>query len=199
MADNKQGRDEQAHDAVRRQQRRAMAEELERMHETEPPIEAEALEDIEADLEGVSFPATGAEVVAAAGDRPIATPTETCAVADPVPESEAVTVASPAVVRVRIQRPTVAAAAKRIEDATARLQGVDMGGSQREACEKTLRALKDVDADDEDGGLEVITDWIVDRIETRDTLPGSRDVRRGAAKFCRRNDYQVANDEWLGV
>jgi hypothetical protein len=32
-----------------------------------------------------------------------------------------------------------------------------------------------------------ITGWITERIRTTETLPGSRDLHRRAAKFCRTN------------
>jgi hypothetical protein len=88
---------------------------------------------------------------------------------------------------------------KRIEEAATGHQNVDLRGSQREAYEKTLRSLKNIDADDEDEGIATITDWILERIEGKADLPGSRDVRRQAAKFCRANGYEISNDEWLGV
>jgi len=42
-------------------------------------------------------------------------------------------------------------------------------------------------------------DWIVEQIREKEKKPGSRAVRREAAKFCRANGYEVRNDEWLGV
>jgi hypothetical protein len=44
-----------------------------------------------------------------------------------------------------------------------------------------------------------VTDWILDRFAETGELPGSRAVRREAARFCRSNGYTVSNDEWLGV
>jgi len=48
-------------------------------------------------------------------------------------------------------------------------------------------------------GIAVITERIVDRIEGKEEPPGSRAVRREAAKFCRANGSPIRNDEWLGV
>lgn len=199
MADDKKGRDKQARDAERRRDERDIAMELERWHETEPPVEEAPLEELEADLDTVDFPATGSEVVAAVGDHEVESPEDTYAVADLVPDTERVTFQSPRAVRVRIQRPSVAAAMKRIVEAADSIQNVDFGRERRHAYEKTLRALEDIDEDDEDEGIEVVTDWIVDRIREKDALPGSRDVRRRAAKFVRANGYEVRDDEWLGV
>nr|WP_321163900.1 hypothetical protein [Halolamina pelagica] len=56
MADDKQGRDKQAHDAERRQRERAIQAELERYDETEPPVDDAELDEIEEELETVSFP-----------------------------------------------------------------------------------------------------------------------------------------------
>jgi hypothetical protein len=201
MADDKRGRDKQARDAERRRQEREIAEELERWDETEPPVEATELEEFETELESIAFPATGTDVVAAVGDREVESPDGTYAVEELVPETDEVVFDAPAAVRMRVRRPTVAAAMTRIVEASQTLRNPDhrLGGSQREAYEKTLRALKAIDADDDDEGIRVVTDWIVERIREKEALPGSRDVRRRAAEFCRANGYQVRNDDWLGV
>jgi hypothetical protein len=195
MADDRSGREEQARDAERRQRERALAEELARGDEPEPPVDVATLATVEAELESLPFPVTGSDVVAAVGDHRIESASEEHAIADLIPETEAETFDSPAAVRIRIQRPTVAAAMKRVVEAA----DTDLRGSQRDAYEKTFRALKAIDADDEDEGIRAIADWIVERIRDKDELPGSRDVRRQAAKFCRANGYEVRNDEWLGV
>ena len=199
MADDKDARDKQAHDAERRQREREMAAAVERGDEPEPPVDEAELGDLEADLESLAFPATGSDVVAAVGDREIDAVVETYTVEELVPDAEAETFESPADVRVRVQRPTVAAAMKRIAEAAEGLPDADPYGSQRDAYEKTLRELKAIDADDDDEGIRVICDWIVERVREKEALPGSRDVRRRAAKFCRANGYQVRNDEWLGI
>ncbi|MCU4801692.1 hypothetical protein OB920_15035 [Halobacteria archaeon HArc-gm2] len=199
MADNKSGRDKQADDEERRQRERAIETELERGDEPEPPIDEGVLDDVESDLEAVSFPATGADVVAAIGDREVDATDESYAVAELVPDSDAETFEAPTDVRVRVQRPTVATAMKRVVEATDRLSGADLGGSQRDAYEKTFRELAAIDADDDDEGIRVMGDWIVEQIREKEKLPGSRAVRREAADFCRSNGYEVRNDEWLGV
>lgn len=199
MADDKQGRDKQAHDARNRQRTRDVAEELERMEETEPPVDDEELEDLAAVLEPISFPATGAEVVASVGERQVASPAGTFTVDELLPDTDAVTYDSLGAVEARVRRPTVAAAMKEILEATASLPDETLAGSQWEAYERTLRELAAIDADDEDEGVEEITDWILERLQEKGKLPGSRDVRRQAAKFCRANGYRIRNDEWLGV
>ena len=199
MPDDKQGRDKQADDADRRQRERAILEELERSDETEPPVEEAVLDDVETEMGALDFPATGSEVVAAVGDREVESADGTYTVEELVPESDDVTFDSPTAVRVRVQRPTTAAAMKRVVEASDTLQSANLSRSQREAYEKTFRELKAIDADDDDEGVQVIADWLIERIREKQKLPGSRDVRRQAAKYCRTNGYQVRNDEWLGV
>ena len=199
MADDKRGRDKQAQDADRRQRERDVVAQLERGDETEPPVERGELDEFEAELESLAFPATGAEVVSAVGDREIESTEGVYTVEELVPATDEETFDSPDTVVVRVQRPTVAAAMKRIVEANETVQHVDLGESQREAYEKTLRALKAIDADDDDEGVRAITDWIVERIREKEKLPGSRAVRREGAKFCRANGYPIRNDEWLGV
>ncbi len=199
MPDDKSGRDKQADDAARRQRERDLATELERGDESEPPVDESELGAFADELDSLEYPATGAEVVAAVGDSEVASPDGTYAVAELVPDVEAVAFDAPADVRARVQRPTVAAAMKRVFEAARSLGNAGPSGSQREAYEKTLRELKAIDADDDDEGIEVVTDWIVERVREKEKLPGSRDVRRRAAKFCRQNGYEVRNDEWLGV
>jgi hypothetical protein len=199
MGDDKSGRDKQAQNANRRQRERAILTELERWDETEPAVDERELGDLESELGELPFPATGAEIVDAVGDREIEEEGVSFTLAELVPETDEEEFDAPETVRVRVQRPTIAAAMKRVVEACATVPQVDLGGSQREAYEKTFRALKAIDADDDDEGIQVIADWIVERIHEKEKLPGSRDVRRQAAKFCREQDYQIRNDEWLGV
>ena len=195
MADNKRGRDKQADDERRRQRERDIVAELERSDETEPPVGSEALDALEPELETVTFPATGAAVVDAVGDRPLGPAT----VADFLPETETETFEDPEAVQLRLRRPTIASAMKRVVEANATVSNDRLSDSQREAYERTFRELRDVDAVDEDEGIGAVADWIVEQIEGGEKLPGSRAVRRQAAKICRANGYQVRNDEWLGV
>jgi len=199
MADDKDGRESQARNADRRQRQRDVEAELERGDEPEPPVDPADLAEFETELESLSFPATGADVVGAVGDREVESIEGNYAVADLVPAVDEETFESPSDVRARIQRPTVASAMKRVVEATASLRHSELSESQRDAYEKTFRELKAIDADDDDEGVTNIADWIVERVRETETLPGSRDVRRQAAKFCRANGYQVRNDEWLGI
>lgn len=199
MADNKNGREKKAQDADRRQRERELAEELARGNEPEPPVDAAELVDIELELESLTFPATGSDIVAAVGDRVIESTEGRDAVEALVPETDVETFGSPTAVRTRIQRPTIAAAMKRVLEAAGRLPNSELSRSQRDAYEKTFRELEAIDADDDDEGIQAVTDWIVERIQDKESLPGSRDVRRQAAKYCRTNGYQVRDDEWLGV
>ncbi|MEF8785945.1 MAG: hypothetical protein V5A45_08430 [Haloarculaceae archaeon] len=199
MADDKRGREKQANDADKRQRERDIVAELERQDETEPPVEEDELDEFEAGLDSLEFPVTGDEIVAAVGDLEIESADGSYHVTELVPETATEQFATPSAVRVRVRRPSIAAAMKRILEANASHNTEQLSGSQREAYEKTLRKLKAIDADDDDEGIQVLTDWIVDQITENETLPGSRAVRREAAKFCRANGYQIRNDEWLGV
>ncbi|ESP87897.1 DUF5789 family protein [Candidatus Halobonum tyrrellensis] len=199
MPDDKQGREDQARTAERRRLEREIAEELERADEPEPPVDAADLAAVEADLDAVSFPATGTEVVAAVGDRAVETPDGSHTVAELLPDADGETFDSPAAVRARVQRPTVAGAMKRVVEAVGRPPNTAPRESQWEAYERTFRELEAIDEDDDDEGIRVVADWIVERARETGTPPGSRDVRRRAAKFCRSNGYTVRDDEWLGV
>ncbi|UIP00187.1 hypothetical protein Hbl1158_02110 [Halobaculum sp. CBA1158] len=199
MADDKRGRDKQAHDAEKRRQERALATEMDRYDEAEPPVDEDVLSDIERDLESVEFPAPGSEVVDAIGEREIPTDDGTYAVEALLPDTDEETFASAAAVRVRIQRPTVAAAMKRIAETVGSIRELELAGSQRDGYERTFRELVAIDPIDENEGIPVVADWIVERIREDRELPGSRSVRRRAAEYCRANGYEVRNDEWLGV
>lgn len=199
MPDDKRGRESQARAADNRQRKRAIATALERGDEPEPRVDEAGLADVEEALESLEYPATGADVVDAVGDREIATEDDTYTVADLLPESDVEAFESPAAVRVRVRRPTVATAMKRVVEAVDAVQHVDLGNSQREAYEKTFRALAAIDADDDDEGIRVMADWIVERVREKEKLPGSRAVRREAATFCREHGYPIRKDEWLGI
>lgn len=199
MADDKSGRDKQADDEERRQREREIAAELERGDEAEPEVDASELAYFETELEPVAFPATGAEIVSTVGDREIESALGTHAIAELLPDAEVETFDSPADVGARIRRPTVAMAMKRVVEAADDFPDAELGTSQRDAYERTFRELAAIDVVDEDEGIRVVADWIIDRIRDTDKIPGSRDVRRRAAKFCRANGYEVRNDEWLGI
>lgn len=199
MADDKRGREEQARDSENRQRKREVAAELERGDEPEPPIDVEMLNDLESELEQLEFPTTGAEVVAAVGNHEVESLAKSYTIEELVPETDEEVFDSPAAVTVQIMKPTVAAATKRVIEASDTLPNKDLPWSQRKAYETTFEELKAIDADDEDEGIQVISDWIVEYIRDKERLPGSRDVRRQAAKFCRANGYQIRTDEWLGI
>jgi len=199
MADDKRGRDKQAHDAERRQREREIREELSRSGEAEPPVEPAELAAVEEELASVTFPATARTVVDAVGPRALTAGEGHPTVSDLLPDTELETFDSPRAVRARIQRPTVARAMKRVVEAAEGRQQVELRESQLDAFRKTFEALEDIDADDEDEGITVIRDWIIGRIQQKEKVPGSRGVRREAAKFCRSNGYPVRNDEWLGI
>lgn len=199
MADDKQGRDKQADNAERRQRERELRTELERYDEAEPPIDDAELDDIQAELDTVEFPATGAEIVDVVGERRLTAGQETYAVADLIPETAVETFEAPDVVRSRVQRPTVATAMKQIVEASETIPNVAFSSTQRDAYEKTLRALQAIDRLDDDEGVQTITNWIVDQIAEKGTLPDSRGVRRQAGKISRQSGYEVRNSEWLGI
>lgn len=70
---------------------------------------------------------------------------------------------------------------------------------QYEMYEKTLEAVKDIDADDDDEGVFVVTTWIVEQLEETGERPSSKTVRSKAREFCRENGYDVSNNAWLGT
>ncbi|WP_367175925.1 DUF5789 family protein [Haloarcula rubripromontorii] len=199
MADNKNGREAQARNEERRQRERAIAEDLARADEPEPPVDSTELASFETALETLEFPAAAATVVDAVGDHEIESAEGTHTVADLVPDAAVESFDSPAEVRIRVQRPTVAGAMKRIVEAVDKYQGASFGASQRDGYERTFRALQAIDADDEDEGIRTVADWIIERVHENETLPKSRDVRRRASEFCRSNGYSVRSDDWLGV
>lgn len=199
MPDDRSGRDKKARDRDDRQRERAVLEELERGDESEPPVDEAVLDALDAEFDGLAYPVTGAEVVEAVGDVTVDSDAGVYTVAELVPETADVQFDSPAALRARVARPTVAAAMKQVLEAVATIPNETLSGSQRTAFERTFRELIAVTPDDDDEGVAVMTDWIVDRIRDAGNVPGSRDVRRQAAKYCRENGYKVRNDEWLGV
>ena len=88
---------------------------------------------------------------------------------------------------------------KRVVEAVDALPYAELDDSQRDAYARTFRELEAVSPDDENEGIRAVADWIVERTRESETAPGSRDVRRRAAEFCRENGYEVRDDEWLGV
>lgn len=199
MADTKDGREKQAADDDKRQRERDMEAAQRRGDEAEPPIDPDAVDEFEAALEPLTFPATGREIVAAVGSRELASPTRVYAVADLLPDADIEAFDAPENVRERVRRPAVATAMKRVVEAAATLENEEFGRSQHEAFERTFRALSDIDGVDDEEGVRAIADWVVDRIAETETVPGSRDLRREAAKYCRTHGYEVRDDEWLGV
>ncbi|MFP4217393.1 MAG: hypothetical protein ACLFR6_00880 [Salinarchaeum sp.] len=199
MADDKQGREKQARDATRRQQRRDIETDLERMDEPEPPIADEELHLFEERIKPLRFPATGKTVVEEAGEHELTAEEDTHTVRELIPESERHQYESPQAVRAQVQRPTVAGAMKRIIEASDLLEDVSQRKTRQNAYEKTLRALKAIEADDEDEGIRVVTDWILEQIREDGRLPSSREVRQRAAEFCRDNDMPISDNDWLGA
>ena len=70
---------------------------------------------------------------------------------------------------------------------------------QHEVYEKTFHALEDVAPDDEDEGITVVTEWIVEQIQSTGKRPSSRAVRRRARQYCQNNGYAVSDNDWLGA
>jgi hypothetical protein len=193
MGDTRDGRDEQANRELDRQLERAVREELERWHETEPPRE---LEDA---LEALEYPVTAERVAEAVGDYEVPVGDETIPVAEIVERSNRDRFDDAEDARYRIRRPSVAASLRRLL-AVSRDAGLEDDFREREdAYERTLRALEDVTADDEDEGIAVVTAWVAEQVQTDGGLPPSRRVRNRAAEFCRENGYEVRDDSWLGA
>jgi hypothetical protein len=199
MADDKDARDKQAQDAERRQRERELEEALERGDEAEPPMATAETAAVDAELEALSYPATGSDVVTEIGDREIDVAEDTARIGELIPDTSAEAFEDPDTIRTRVRYPDVARAMKRIVETTGPLQTETLGGSQRDAYEKTLRALADVDALDDDAVLDELVAWVVRRTEEEGALPGSRAVRRQAAKICRVEGYTISNNDWLGI
>jgi hypothetical protein len=199
MADDKDGRDKQAQDAERRQRERELETALERGDESAPPMTTVATEAIDSELEGLSYPATGRDVVAAIGNREIEVAEDTARIGELLADTAAESFEAPDSIRSRVRYPGVARAMKRIVESAGRFQHDTLRGSQREAYEKTLQALADVDALDDDEVVEEIVDWIVERVGETGSFPGSREIRRQAARTCRAKGYTISNNDWLGV
>lgn len=200
MADDKDGRENQAANAERRQREREIEEAVERADEPEPPIEErdEALGELDHELETHDYPVKGRDLIEAHGDSEVESEGERTTVAETLANVEDETIETAAEAKTRIVRPTVAHALDRIEAASRAMRDGQSLGDRRTAYAKTLHALKSIDADDEDEGIEVVTDWIVDQIEEEGERPKSKVVRKRAAEFARENGYEIRNDEWLG-
>ncbi|MDR5655637.1 hypothetical protein RH831_00370 [Halodesulfurarchaeum sp. HSR-GB] len=199
MPDDKRGREKQARNADRRQRKRAIASELERMDEPEPEIDEGELALFETALEELEFPVTATEVVFEMGHQELEGIEQAYSVAELLPATESISFNRPEEVRVQVQRPSIATALKRIVEETDSIQGASLTGSQLETYEKTFLELKAIDAVDDDEGIPVLRDWILESLRENGELPGSRGVRRRAADYCRENGYEVRNDEWLGI
>lgn len=199
MADDKNGREKKADDADNRQREREIETELARGGESEPPIVPADLDYIENELTDLEYPVTGTDVVTTMGGREIESTEWTYRIRDLIPDTDVDTFAAPTEIRERIERPTVATAMKQIVEASETLQHASLRESQRNDYQKTLQELAAIDADDDDEGIRVISEWIVERIREKETLPDSRAVRRKAAEYCRANDYDIRIDEWLGI
>lgn len=100
----------------------------------------------------------------------------------------------------RLRDMSIEAAIRRIREAEteAGLRDDDRA-QQHEVYEKTFHALEDVTPHDDDEGITVVTEWIVERIEESGERPDSRAVRRRAAEFCRDNGYEIGDNDWLGA
>ena len=206
MADTKDGREEQAHHAERRQRQRELAEALARGDEPNPEPEFEAVDTddlaaVESELDALSYPATGAAVVERVGDRELAAPDDTYTVGELISDSGRVRFDSPGTIRARLARPTVAAALRRITQAVGTVEAL----SDREiderlaAYERTFRELVAVAPDDYEDAIQVVTEWILDVVRGDERLPSSRAVRRRGAVYCRANGYDIGDDDWLSV
>lgn len=92
---------------------------------------------------------------------------------------------------------SVESAMRRIADADDSHTGRADRDQQFEMYRKTLRALEDIDADDDDEGITVVTRWIIDRMERTGERPSSKAVRERASEFCHNNGYEIPDDSWL--
>jgi uncharacterized membrane protein YccC len=206
MPDTRDGREEQAHHAERRQRQRELAEALARGDEPEPDPDLEAVDTddlaaVESDLDALSFPASGEAVVERVGDRELTTTERTYTVGDLISDSGRVRFESPQSIRTRLARPTVAAALRRITQAVGTVEAL----SDREiderlvAYERTFRELVAVAPENYEDAIQVVTEWVLDVVRGDERVPSSRAVRRRAAVYCRANGYEFGEDSWLSV
>jgi len=158
VGDTKDGRDKQARDEVKRDIERATREELARFHETEPPRELDdALEELEC-------PAPAERVVGAAGEYEVQTEDDAIPVAEVVERSSRDRYESDDDARMKLRRPSVAASLRRLEAVSQETGLREQFRERRDACERTPRALEDVEEDDEDEGIAVVTAWAVEEM-----------------------------------
>lgn len=95
---------------------------------------------------------------------------------------------------------SIDAAMERIAAAEAEAQLPDDDRAQQhEVYEKTFDALEDVTPDDDDEGITIVSEWIVEQIRTDGKRPSSRAVRQRARKYCKMNGYEISNNDWLGA
>jgi hypothetical protein len=193
MGDTKQSRDKQAHDEDDRARQRAVEEELARFHETEPP------RDLEDALEDLEYPVAAEDLATAVETFSIEAPEDVIPAAEVVEHSGTHEYDSAAAARQTFKRPAVAASLRRLRDVS-RSAGLKDGFLEREDVYRTtLRALEDVDADDDDEGVAAVTAWIVAEMQDEQRLPSSRKTRQRGAAFCRERGYEIRDDSWLGA
>jgi hypothetical protein len=193
MADTRDSRDDQALNVDRRQQERAMREELAQFRG------AEHHEDLSATLDGLDYPAPAEAVAEALAGHTVDAADTTLPAAEVVERSARATFESTADVRTRLSRPTVAAAMRRLEAAS---RETDLRAAFREreaAYQRTFRALESIDELDDDEGIPVVAAWIMSETYGNGRFPKSRGVRKYAATYCRDNGYKVRDDDWLGA
>jgi hypothetical protein len=193
MGDTRDGRDEQGWDHDRRDIERSVREELARWHETE------LLDDVVDALADVAYPADSETVEAAVETHELTAGDATLPAAEVVRAAPETQFRSAREASVVIERPTVAAALRRIEAASSRWDHREAFRERRDDYEKTLRALEDVTGDDDDEGITVVAEWIVGELAEKDRVPKSRRVRKRAASYCRDDGYEVRDDDWLGA
>ncbi|MBX0325974.1 hypothetical protein EGH21_23440 [Halomicroarcula sp. F13] len=92
---------------------------------------------------------------------------------------------------------SVETAMRRIADADDSRTSQADRDQQFEMYRKTLRALEEIDADDDDEGITVVSNWIIDEMERTGKRPSSKAVRERAREFCHNNEYEIPSDSWL--
>lgn len=90
------------------------------------------------------------------------------------------------------------AAMRRISEADRSREDTDDRDQQHEMYRKTLVALTDVTPEDDDEGVTVVTEWILEELERTGERPSSRAVRQRAVEYCRENGHEISNNAWLG-
>ncbi len=69
-------------------------------------------------------------------------------------------------------------------------------GSRRKAYEKGIKEVNAIAGRD---AARELTDWIIQEIADKQTLPTARRVRKRGARICRDHGEEISTGSWLGA